>query len=433
MSGTDTATATGAPRDQRLVPRRMPRVLLPFRRSSYRRLSTALCFSLFTTGLWTVGQVWEVVRLGGGASQLSFVAAAASLGALLPMLLGGAIADRVAQKTILLVVQSAHTVLLTTAAVLSLTDRMQIWHLVVIAFLGGTAVAFYFPAYSAWLPALLAEEELMAANGFEGMVRPTIQQAAGPALGSLVISAFAPGAAMAVAAGTAFAAWCVFWTVPRTPLRGATRQARSVLGDVAEGFRYMLATRWLVASLLFASLMVMVTMGPLQVVLPFLIKDRLGGGAEQHALVLAMWGIGGAAGSLLMGSLRMPRRYLTTMIGLWGVASLPLLVVAVATDIWTVAAAAFAVGAMFSSPMVLWGTLLQRRVPPHLLGRITSLDFFVSLAFLPLSMAVAGPVSEAIGTRATFIVAGLVPLVAAVVAITLGRLPADEKAHPLSR
>ncbi|MER5389141.1 MFS transporter [Saccharopolyspora sp. NPDC002686] len=411
--------------------RRVPRVLLPFRRSAYRRLSAALCFTLFTTGLWTVGQVWEVVRIGGGASQLSFVAAAASLGALLPMLLGGAVADRVAQKTILLVVQGVHFVLLTTAAVLSLTDQMQLWHLVAIGFLGGTAVAFYFPAYSAWLPSLLAEDELMAANGFEGMVRPSIQQAAGPALGSLIITAFAPGAAMAVGAVLAFAAWCTFWTVPRTPVRSVEGPARGVFADIAEGFRYMLATRWLVASLAFASLMVMVMMGPLQVVLPFLIKDRLGGGAGEHALVLATWGIGGAVGSLVMGSLRMPRRYLTTLLGLWGVAGLPLLAVAAAKEIWVVTAAAFFVGALFSSPMVLWGTLLQRRVPPQLLGRITSLDFFVSIAFLPLSMAVAGPVSEAIGTQATFVVAGIVPLIAAVVAVVLGRLPADEIAHPL--
>ncbi|MEU5851411.1 MFS transporter [Saccharopolyspora shandongensis] len=413
------------------APSGFPRVLLPFRRSSYRRLAAALFFALCTSGLWVVAQVWEVVRIGGGASELSYVAAAASLGALLPLLLGGAVADRVAQKTILIVVQGAHTLVLTTAAVLALTDQLRLWHLVVVAFLGGTATAFYFPAYSAWLPALLAEDELMAVNGFEGMLRPTIQQAAGPAVGSVIIAAASPGAAMAVAAATAFAAFCAFLAVPRTPVR-RRGDARSVVADIAEGFRYMVATRWLLASLLFASLMVMMVMGPLQVVLPFLIKDRLGGGAEQHALVLAAWGIGGAVGSLIMGSLRMPRRYLTVLIGLWGVSCLPLVAIAFAGELWIVVAAAFAVGAMFSSPMVLWGTLLQRRVPPHLLGRITSLDFFVSIAFLPVSMAAAGPVAELIGAQATFLIAGTVPAIAAVAAIVLGRLPADELANPLA-
>ena len=86
---------------------------------------------------------------------------------------------------------------------------------------------------------------------------------------------------------------------------------------------------------------------------------------------------------------------------------------------------------MFSAPMVIWGTLLQRRVPPHLLGRVASLDFFVSISLMPISMALAGPVSEAIGLRTTFLIAGIVPGVVAIVAIVWAKLPADEIAHPL--
>jgi hypothetical protein len=88
-------------------------------------------------------------------------------------------------------------------------------------------------------------------------------------------------------------------------------------------------------------------------------------------------------------------------------------------------------GAMFNGGMVIWGTLLQRRVPPALLGRVSSLDFFVSLSFMPISMALAGPVSELIGLRATFLIAGLAPTVLAAVAIIAARLPADEITHPL--
>jgi hypothetical protein len=83
--------------------------------------------------------------------------------------------------------------------------------------------------------------------------------------------------------------------------------------------------------------------------------------------------------------------------------------------------------------MVIWGTLLQRRVPPHLLGRVSSLDFFVSLTLLPLSMALAGPVGERIGIPTAFLVAALVPPLLAAVALVAWRLPADELAHPLDR
>ncbi len=193
----------------------------------------------------------------------------------------------------------------------------------------------------------------------------------------------------------------------------------------------MVRTPWLLATLLFASLMILVMMGPLEVLIPFLVKDRLGGGPDDHSYVLAAFGIGGALGSLVMASVPMPRRYLTVMNLGWGLGALPFVVIGLADVVWVVIAAAAVMGAMFSFPMVIWGTLLQRRVPPHLLGRVASLDFFVSVSLMPVSMALAGPVADAIGLRNTFFIAGLVPGVVAVVATLWARLPADEIAHPL--
>ena len=82
--------------------------------------------------------------------------------------------------------------------------------------------------------------------------------------------------------------------------------------------------------------------------------------------------------------------------------------------------------------MVIWGTLLQRRVPPHLLGRISSLDFFVSLALMPVSMALAGPAAAVLPLWLIFLVAGTVCPVMAVVAMVVARMPADELANPLA-
>lgn len=93
----------------------------------------------------------------------------------------------------------------------------------------------------------------------------------------------------------------------------AGHPVRAVLKDIGEGFRYMVRTPWLLATLLFACLMVLLVIGPLEVLVPFLIKDRLGGGPGDHAMVLAAFGIGGAVGSMTMASVPMPRRYLTLM------------------------------------------------------------------------------------------------------------------------
>ena len=425
--------------EDRVAGRPLPRALTPFRHPAYRRLAVALVLATFAGGVWVVGLVWEVIRLGGGPAQLSAVSTAGAVGVLLPALLGGVVADRVPQKTILICVAATELVCMGTAALLSVSDLTRLWQLGVVAFLIGAAMAFYYPAYSAWLPALVPEEDLLAVNGFEGMVRPTIGQAVGPAVAGAVVGVASPGAALAVAALSSLAGLVALTTVPRTAVRrgavveegGPVHPVVSMLRDMREGFVYMVATPWLLSTLIFASLMIFLIMGPLEVLVPFLVKDRLGGGPGDHALVLAAFGIGGAVGSLAMASLRMPRRYLTWMNLMWGVGCLPMAVMGVATEIWMLVAAAFVLGALFSAPMVIWGTLLQRRTPPHLLGRVASLDFFVSISLMPISMAVAGPVSELLGLRTTFLIAGIVPGIVAVVAILWAKLPQDEIAHPL--
>jgi len=119
------------------------------------------------------------------------------------------------------------------------------------------------------------------------------------------------------------------------------------------------------------------------------------------------------------------------MIMMWGAGAAPLTVIGLTRELWVMVVATFVVGVTSSVAMVIWGTLLQRRVPPHLLGRASSLDFFVSLALMPISMAIAGPVGEAIGVPMTFVLAGSIPFFLGIAAILGWRLPRDEIANPL--
>ncbi len=415
--------------------RRVPRAWRPLRHSAYRWLFGTLVASLLGAGLLIVALVWQVVELGGGPTDLSAVTSASAVGMLLTTLLGGALADRIPQRRILLGVELVQAFAIGLVALLSLTGFLEIWHLALVSLVTGLAAGLYYPAYSALLPSLMPADDLLAANGLEGVLRPTLVQAAGPALASALIALSSPGLALLAASAAAGVAAVLVAGLPDTPLRRelvdtGRGPVAAVLVDVREGFGYMVRTPWLFATLLFASVMILVMMGPFEVLVPFSIKDS-GGGPREHAYVLAAFGIGGALGSLTVASLRLPRRYLTVMNLLWGVGCIPLVVFGVSTQVWVMVVAGFAMGAMFNSGMVIWGTLLQRRVPPALLGRVSSLDFFVSLAFMPVSMALAGPVSELIGLRATFLVAGLAPTALAVITIVAARLMADEIAHPL--
>ncbi|SDN99651.1 MFS transporter [Geodermatophilus sp. DSM 45219] len=416
----------------------LPRALRPLRHPAYRLLAVSLGLSLLANGSWAIAVVWQVVALGGGPAEVSLVSGLTAGGTLAVALLGGVLADRVPQRHILLVVALLQAVPVAGVAVLSLSDGLPLSVLAGVGLLGGVGMGLYYPAYSALVPALLPEDELLAANGLEGMMRPLLHQVAGPVAAGLLVEAASPGVALLVtAAAAAGAALCVaavpVTRVRREPAAVPTHPLRAMAADLREGFAYMVRTPWLLATLLFASLMLLVMLGPFEVLAPFAIRDRAGGGPADHALVLTAFGVGGALGSLLISSRPLPRRYLTVMNLLWGLGCLPLAVFGLTSQLWVMVAACLLTGATFQAGMVIWGTLLQRRVPPALLGRVSSLDFLVSGAFLPLSVALAGPVSEWIGLTATFLVAGLVPVVLAVVTIVAARMPADEVAHPLDR
>jgi len=415
---------------------RLPRALRPFSSGQYRLLVAALAASLLSAGAWLVAAVWQVVELGGSPIDLSYVAVGASLGLVVAVLFGGVAADRIPQRYILIVVELVRGVTFGVAAVLAASGVIEVWHLAVLSFVLGVADGFFYPAYSAWLPAILPSEQLLAANGVEGVLRPAVMQAAGPALASALIAVQAPWLAFAVVAvlqGAAAGVLVAMRTtaVRRDPDEVVVHPLRQSFIDMRDGFAYLLRTRWLFATLVFSIVLVFLIMGPIEVLLPFAVKDQTGGGAGAFALALAAFGVGGAVGSLTVASVRIPRRYLTLMILAWGFGCVPLAVIGLTSWLWVMVIALFIVGVLFDGAQVIWGTLLQRRVPPSMLGRVSSLDFFVSLALMPISMAVAGPVGEAIGLIPAFLIAGLVPPFLALATLALARLGEDELAHPL--
>ena len=415
---------------------KLPRALAPFSSRAYTVLALAMGVSVFGSGLWAVAMVARVMELGGLAVDLSLVTAAGAVGMVVFVLVGGVAADRFRLTVILRCVEVTNLVTATTIVVLTWTDTLALWHLGVAAFVFSGAVGFFYPAYSAALPRILPVHQLLAANGVEGTARPLLQLAAGPAVGGALTGLALPGASvLAIAACHAVA--LVFMIRLRLPERGgddaqgASSSQSSMLREMLEGFQYCVRTPWLLWTLLWAMSAIFLFMGPLEVLVPFLVVDRLGGTVADYGAMLGLYGISTAVGSSVMASLQLPRKYLTTMIWLWGFGTLPFGLVGMTDSWWVMAGALCVFGATGGAGQVIWGTLLQRRVPSHMLGRISSLDFFVSLLLMPISMAVAGPVSQVVPPEAIFWGVALLTPALGVVAVFVGRMHRDQAEHPL--
>ena len=422
------------------TPRDPWRFVRPLAHRDFRMLFGAVVLSIFGAGMWAVVMVYTVIDAGGGPVELSTVAAANAVGLLACAIPGGIAADRIPRRLLLRIVELVNLIAITSVAVAGLFGAVTIVQLVIVALVLGAGAGFFYPAYSAILPRILPPAQLLAANGLEGAIRPALQQAAGPAAAGVIVAAvLAPAhAAWGIVAAHAVAFVLLLLVRPEPPApEGITRETpegvRGVIHDLREAVGFTVRTPWLLWTLLFATGWVLVFLGPEEVLLPFVTRERIGEDPRLFGFLLAIYGVGGVLGSIVVSSMKLPRRYLTVMMGVWGVSSLPFAIVGITHEYWLMALSLFVVGFGFSYGNVIWGTLLQRRVPRHMLGRISSLDFFVSLALMPLSMALAGPLAEVVPVEAIFIVAGVIPLVLGTVAYLVARMHADEIAHPLDR
>jgi MFS transporter, DHA3 family, tetracycline resistance protein len=410
------------------------RVLAPFGYREYRLLITAVSLSIFAEGMWTVVMALQVIALEDDPAALSLVATCLGVGLVAFLLVGGIAADRLNQRSIIIAVETVNVITTAAVATLGALGALQLWHMALAAGTLGVAAAFFFPAYSALLPRILPGDQLLAANGVEGVVRPVFQRAVGPAVAGVLVGLTLP-AVGAVVVAVLFGVGLALLVATRPEVSAAVvdEQTRPhVWRDLRDGCRFMVRTPWLLATLLFASVFVLVVLGPIEVLLPFIAQHRFVDGARSYGFILACFGVGSAVGALTVSSRALPQRYLSVMMGLWGLGSLPLVVVGTTSSFPAMAAATFVIGVTDGAAGVIWGTLLQRRVPRAMLGRVSSLDFFVSLALMPVSFAIAGPLSKVVPMEVIFTVAGVVPVLLAAIAVVAARMPRDELANPIA-
>jgi hypothetical protein len=130
-----------------------------------------------------------------------------------------------------------------------------------------------------------------------------------------------------------------------------------------------------------------------------------------------------------MGQRGIPRRDITFMYAAWTLATLAVAGYGLATAIWQLMLASLLFNALETAGTIVWATAKQRHVPPQLLGRVSSLDWLISIGLLPLSFALTGPVSSVLGVQGTLIAGGVVGGVVTFAALLLPGMRAVEGKH----
>ena len=391
---------------QRLAASRM---LRPLRRRDYALLSAGSIASLLGDGFFHVALAWQVYTISNVPTALSIVFLAISVPNVLLVLVGGVFADRYDRRKLMVAADLIRAAALGGIAVLSAAGVLEVWHIAALVIFVGAGDAFFNPASTAFLPDLVPDEDLPAANALAGMYRPVMIRMIGPALAGLVVAAFGPAPAFAIDAGSFLVSAVFIWAIRARPKARLVvdHSVRATIAEVAEGFRYTRSQPWIWATLLSAMFSLLIFVGPIEVLVPFVIKNKLQLGPEALGLIFAFGGIGSFVMSILIGVVGLPRRRVTVMYVAWAFGVGATALYGLMTSLWQALAISFILQASFMLGQVIWTTMLQQLVPRELLGRVSSLDWLMSIGLVPVSYALTGPVSGALGPDMTLILAGL--------------------------
>jgi MFS family permease len=401
------------------------RLLAPLRHRDFRLLWSGMCVSLLGDGVFLVAMAWQVYALSNAPTALALVGIAMTVPTIAFLLVGGAISDRLDRRRIMLTADLVRGVAVGLMALLSLAGVLELWHMVMLVAVYGAGTAFFTPAFDAIVPDVLPAEELPQANSLDQFVRPLALRLAGPALGGLLIELVGVGSAFALNAAS-FGVSAVALLAMRARARAERPAGGSIAGEIRTGFAYIRQHVWLWATFASAAVAYLLFMGPAEVLLPFVVKNALGGSAADLGLVFAAGGLGSLGCAVVMGQRGLPRRDITFMYVVWTLATVAVAGYGLADAVWQLMLASLAFNALETAGTIVWATAKQRHVPPELLGRVSSLDWLISIGLLPLSFALTGPVSGAIGAQATLIGAGLIGGVVTFAALLLPGMRAVE-------
>ena len=390
------------------------------RRPAFRNLWLSQAASVLGDRLVVVALALFVTDLTGSATDVGLVLGAGTIPLVAFLLIGGVWADRLPRAPLMITTDVVRALLHGTLALLIFTDLVQVWHIVVIEALFGTAEAFFRPAYTGLLPRTVPDEEIQEAQALTNMTN-NLAELLGPALATALVLGLGAGWAFLLDALT-FVVSALFLAgvrVPGTPVEPAG--SRTLLAELAEGFGHVRSRPWVWVTVAVFSLAVPLGYAPLFVLGPSVAEDAYGS-AALFGVVTTLFGVGAMAGALagLRWRPRHPMRAAFVVLAAW-----PVLLVAfgAVAPVVVVCALAAATGFGFSLFDVWWNTAMAERIPPEALSRVSSYDWMGSLALLPVGFLVAGPLAGATSPEGVLVAGGV--LTALVLA--LGLIPRDTR------
>ncbi len=369
-------------------------------------------FSLFGSALVQFALVWWLTQKTGSATVLATSALFATLPQILLGPFAGTFVDRASRRWIMIIADSLIALATAVLILLFWLGKVEVWHVYVILLLRSAGGAFHYPAMQASTSLMVPREHLARVAGANQTLNGVMNIIA-PPTGAVLIGLLPMQQVLMVDIFTAVLAVgpLLFIAVPQ-PVReetdaGQAQPRASFLEDFREGLRYVVAWPGLLAILIMAT-SINFLLTPAGSLSPLLVTKHFGLGAMQLGWLDSFFGAGVIAGGLVLsawGGFR--RRIATSLLGITGLGVGVLVVGLAPANLYAMALGGMLLlGIMNPIANGPLSAVLQSTVRPDMQGRVMSLTMSLAIAMTPLSLLVAGPVSDWLGIQIWYWIGG---------------------------
>jgi MFS family permease len=384
----------------------------------FRLFFTGQLVSLIGTWMQSVAQSWLVYRMTGSALLLGTIAFLGQFPVLVLAPVGGIVADRRGRHGVVVGTQVASMILAFALAALTLTGRVQVWEVGVLAALGGVVSAFDIPARQAFIVEMVGREDLPNAIALNSSMFNGAR-VLGPAVAGVMVAVIGEGWCFLVN-GVSFLAVIAGLLMMRLPDHPHAVPSRSPARDVVEGFRYAWDTVPIRALLLLIGIISLWGM-PYTVLMPIFADRVLNGGPRALGLLMGATGVGA-----LLGALTLAARTSVRGLGRWAAWAAAcfgstLVLFSMSRALILSEAILVLVGFSMMVQLASSNTLIQSMVPDRLRGRMMSLYSMMYMGMSPFGALLAGAVAHRIGAPGAVATGGALCVLAA--ALFWSRIP----------
>src|SRR6266496_1347888 len=398
------------------------------RAGPFRRYIIGSLISDSGTWMQMMAQGWVMSTLTHRAILLGLISFAAGLPTILLTPFGGSAADRLDKRKILIATQIAQIAFALGLGWLVLTNRIQIWHVIIFAGLLGISIAFEMPAISALVPELVRRDEIAAAVAMDRSVFHG-SRLVGPSLAGLFVGWWGAASAFFANAFSFLALIIALISLPPR-IKGTAEEEEQRRSGIMDGFRYVRSDRTILSMIALIACTTIFVFPTISVMLPLYVRNILQLGPRELGWLMAVSGTGAFSGSLGLLTIARDKR-LRFMSGNVLAIALGIFLMSRSHSFFLSACSMGILAIALSMNFGLANTIVQEHAPPELRGRVSAVFGLSFFGLMPIAGLVVTGFSDLVGMRTALAVASVIYGIAAFAVLSLaGRHVCDRPTSP---